>query len=161
MNGYQIHSITSKDRPWIAQVLTEHWGSAQVVSRGRVHEADQLPGFIAVQENQPAGLVTYHLDGDQCEITSLDSLVESIGIGTALIGAVESVARCAGCRRLWVITTNDNIHAIRFYQKRGFHLVAVHPNAIQRSRELKPSIPLIGSHGIPIRDEVEFEILYK
>jgi Acetyltransferase (GNAT) family len=67
--------------------------------------------------------------------------------------------REAGCRRVWLITTNDNLRALRFYQRRGFRLVAVHPDALARSRELKPSIPEIGLDGIPLRDELELELL--
>ena len=62
-------------------------------------------------------------------------------------------------RRAWLITTNDNLDAIRFYQRRGFTIATVHAGAIEQSRTIKPSIPLVGSYGIPIRDEIEFEML--
>ncbi len=75
-----------------------------------------------------------------------------------LIEAVKQAAVSAGCRRLWLITTNDNLHALRFYQKRGFRLVAVYPNALEESRRLKPEIPLVGLDGIPLRDELELEL---
>jgi ribosomal protein S18 acetylase RimI-like enzyme len=123
-----------------------------------VHLADRLPGFIALQQHQPVGLVTYHLESGQCEITSLDSLSPGVGIGSALIAAVKQVAETTSCQRLWLITTNDNIPAIRFYQKRGFHLVAVHPDALEISRQRKPGIPKTGFEGIPLRDELEFEM---
>ena len=47
---------------------------------------------------------------------------------------------------------------MRFYQKRGFVLVAVHRNALAESRRLKPEIPLIGIDDIPLRDEIELEM---
>ena len=93
------------------------------------------------------------------EVVTLDSLRPGRGIGTALIEAVKSAASAAGCRRLWLITTNDNLHALGFYQKRGFRLVAVHPGAVDAARRLKPEIPLNGNDGIPIRDEIELEIV--
>jgi GNAT superfamily N-acetyltransferase len=102
--------------------------------------------------------VTYHIEGDACEIVSLDSLVEGIGIGAALIEAVKDAALAAGCTRLWLITTNDNLHALRLYQKRGFVLAALHRNALEVSRRLKPQIPLVGLDGIPLRDEIELEM---
>jgi ribosomal protein S18 acetylase RimI-like enzyme len=86
-------------------------------------------------------------------------LVRGTGVGTALLDAVKNAAGWAGCKRLWLVTTNDNTHALRFYQKRGFHIAAVHRNALLRSRELKPEIPLAGMDGIPIRDEIELEIV--
>ena len=93
------------------------------------------------------------------EIVSIDSTHPGRGVGTALIEAVKKEARRQGCRRLWLITTNDNLNALRFYQKRGFALVAVHRNAIEISRRLKPEIPLTGHDGIPLRDEIELETL--
>jgi len=86
---------------------------------------------------------------------TIDSLVEGQGVGTALIAAVAEAARASGCLRLWLVTTNDNVDALRFYQKRGFRLAALYPDAIAESRKLKPKIPPIGAHGIPIRDEIE------
>jgi RimJ/RimL family protein N-acetyltransferase len=103
-------------------------------------------------------VLTYHIDGDACEIVTIDSLVPNAGIGTALIEAVRRAAQRAGCRRLWLITTNDNTVALRFYQKRGFVLAALYPNAVARSRQVKPEIPLTGNDGIPIRDEIELEM---
>jgi ribosomal protein S18 acetylase RimI-like enzyme len=90
---------------------------------------------------------------------TIDSDKPSIGVGTVLIDAVKEIARQAGCSRLWLITTNDNMNALRFYQKRGFVLVAVHRNALEQSRKLKPEIPLIGDDEIPLRDEIELEMM--
>ena len=91
-------------------------------------------------------------------IAALDGLAQGQGIGTALLETVKQVALEAGCRRLWLIVTNDNLPALRFYQKRGFHLAAVYPNALEASRRLKPEIPLFGLDGIPLRDEIELEL---
>lgn len=146
------------DRPWITTILEEHWGSTKLVTRGRIHEGTELPAFIAEKEGQKVGLATYHVDGNECEIVSLNSLHEGIGIGTALIQAVVQAARKAECRRLFLITTNDNLAALRFYQRRGFHLAALRPNALEVSRRIKPEIPLVGMHGIPLRDEIECEL---
>ena len=63
------------------------------------------------------------------------------------------------CKRIWLITTNDNINAIKFYQKCGFVFSAVYCDAIKNSRRIKPEIPLIGNFNIPIRDELEFELI--
>jgi ribosomal protein S18 acetylase RimI-like enzyme len=156
----QIRPIAETDQAWIEALLQKYWGSTQVVSRGRLYQADQLPGFVAVLWGQNVGLVTYHLVGRQCEVVSINSLVERQGIGTALIEAVRAEAAKSNCSRLWLITTNDNLAALRFYQKRGFSLVRLHPNAVERSRQLKLEIPLTGQHGIPIRDEIELELIF-
>jgi N-acetylglutamate synthase-like GNAT family acetyltransferase len=155
----EIRPISEHDHVWIEALLREHWGSTIQVTRGRLHDASKLPGYVAVHHHERAGLITYRVEGDVCEIITLDSLVEGRGIGTALVQAVRRAAVEAGCKRLWLITTNDNFAALRFWQKRGFSLVQVHRNAIAQSRRLKPEIPLLGKHGIPIRDEIELETI--
>jgi DNA-3-methyladenine glycosylase I len=152
-----VRALQEADRQWARRLLEQRWHSTRIVSRGRAHQADKLSGFVADGPAGRLGLVTYRLEGDQCEIVSLDSLAEGRGIGTALMAAVEQAACATGCWRLWLITTNDNLPALRFYQKRGFTLVAVHRNALDLSRRLKPEIPEIGQDGIPLCDEIELE----
>jgi GNAT superfamily N-acetyltransferase len=144
----------------VGKVLTQHWGSTQIVSRGRVHDALRLPAFVALIDDRAVGLATYHLECAACEIVSLNSLVPGIGIGSRLIEEVAAVAKQSSCARIWLITTNDNLPANRFYRQRGFRPAAVHENAVARSRLLKPSIPLVGANGIPIKDEWEFEFSF-
>ncbi len=60
------------------------------------------------------------------------------------------------CKTIWLITTNDNLWAINFYQKLGYKLNKINYNAVEKSRELKPCIPLTGTNGIAIKDEWEF-----
>jgi GNAT superfamily N-acetyltransferase len=159
MPQFEIREIVPEHRDWAEALIRDHWGATEVVTRGRIHDTSVLPGFVAVMEDEPVGLATYNIDGDQCELVSLDSLLEGIGIGSALVSAVAARAREETCRRLWLITTNDNLDAVYFYQKRGFHLVAVHRDALEVTRRLKPSLPLFGIDGIPLRDEIEMELM--
>ena len=147
-----------EDRAWVESLLESRWGSASIVSRGRIHKADELPGYIFWNKGARMGLITYRIEGESCEIVTLDSIAEGKGIGTKLIDAIHDHALDLGCDRLWVITTNDNLPALRFYQKRGFRLTALYPGAVEESRFLKPSIPLIGHADIPIRDEIQLEM---
>ena len=157
MESVQIVPYEIEQHPWAARLLEQRWGGTQIVSRGRVHQAERLPGFAALRDDQPAGLVTYNIFNNECEIVSLDSLYEGRGVGSALVGAVIELAMRQNRRRVWLITTNDNLPALRFYQKRGFKLTAVYPNALEISRKLKPQIPLTGLDGILLRDEIELE----
>ncbi|HET6453154.1 MAG TPA: GNAT family N-acetyltransferase [Armatimonadota bacterium] len=154
----EIIEFTEKHRPWARELLTENWASPRIVTRGKVHQADELPGLMAVKDEEPVGLLTYAIENGQCEIVSLNSLAEGRGIGTALVHEVCSIARSHGCSRVWLITTNDNTKALRFYQRLGMVIAAVYPNAIAESRKLKPEIPEVGIDGIPIRDEIELEL---
>ena len=101
-----------------------------------------------------AGVVTYLIEADACEVVSIDAVVQGEGVGTALLEAACEAAAAAGCRRVRLITTNDNVDALRFYQRRGFALSELRPGAVDESRRMKPQIPLVGAHGIPIRDEL-------
>jgi GNAT superfamily N-acetyltransferase len=159
-HALEICPIKPADRSWILALLKSEWGSEMVVSRGHIHNAAKLPGFMAFLAGKPCGLLTYRLSGNQYEIVTLNSLKQGSGIGSALIGRAIETARRKNCRRIWLITTNDNINALRFYQKRGFQLVAIHRDALRYSRLLKPEIPLIGWNGIPLRDEIELEIKF-
>jgi len=130
-----------------------------MVSRGRLFDVVDDPGFYAEANGQWLGYATYHAQGPALEITSLEALKHGSGIGGALLAACVDAARDLRVSRLWLITTNDNTEALRFYQRRGFVIVAVHRDAVTRARaELKPEIPLTGSDGIPIRDEIELEL---
>ncbi len=159
MTPYEIRRLTEEDRIWVRAFLTEHWGAPGIAAHGEIFRADLLPGFQARAGETPIGLVTFRRNGDACEVISLDSLRERAGVGSALLGAVVAEAREAGCRRLFLITTNDNLNAIRFYRGRGLALRAVYRDALDVSRRLKPSISLLGLHGIPLRHEVEFDLL--
>ncbi len=159
MPGITLLPINTDDQQWVAQFIFEHWGSNRVVSRGVIHYPQNLPGFVALYKGEKVGLATYHIVDERCEIVTLNSIHPSSGVGTALIEAVRDIALKSGCKRLWLITTNDNMTALRFYQKRGFNLVAVHRNALELSRKMKPEIPFIGDHGIPLRDEIELEMI--
>ena len=157
MKDIRVRKLNQYDHLWVTGFLTEHWDSPQIVTRGNIHNADRLSGFIAETANKKTGLITYQIQNNECEIISLNSIIENAGIGTALLNAVIEV--CSTCRRVWLITTNDNLRAIEFYKRRGFKQKAVYTDAIAESRKLKPSIPEIGINGIPIRDEIEFEYI--
>jgi ribosomal protein S18 acetylase RimI-like enzyme len=128
------------------------------VGRGKPWQPAELPGFAAFEGAECVGLVTYEIDGEACEIVTIDALREGEGIGTALLDAVVGVAREARCARVQLLTTNNNLRALAFYQKRGFRLVGIRPGAIDEERKLKPSIPEVDSAGIPIRDELHLEL---
>jgi ribosomal protein S18 acetylase RimI-like enzyme len=153
-----IRPLADADREWVERLIVERWGEPIVVGRGRVWTPVELPGFAAFEDDRCVGLLTYEIEGDALEIVTIDALVEGQGIGTALLRAVEEVARAQGCRRLRLVTTNNNLRALLFYQRAGFRLVALVPGAVEESRKLKPSIPELDAAGLPIRDELHLEL---
>lgn len=156
MAPFQLCAITDTDRTWLPAFFADHWGSTQQVVRGECFVPHELPGFVATIDNVPVGVITYRfLNETTGEVTTLNSLREGIGIGGALVRAVMEVMRQQERTQLVVVTTNDNLHALRFYQRLGFVLALLRANALAGSRRIKPEIPLIGFDGIPLRDEIE------
>lgn len=141
-------------------LIKTHWCEEYVVVHGEIYYPDQLPGFLAwTPASEAVGLITYQIRGLECEIITLNSLIENQGLGSKLIDAVLERARVAGCSRLCLTTTNDNQKAIEFYKRRGFSLKNIHKGAVDKARRLKPSIPKKSAQGISIEDEWVFELI--
>jgi GNAT superfamily N-acetyltransferase len=155
----EIHPLRAADRPWARRVVGEAFASPRIVSRGVLHTVDDLAGHVARIAGEPVGLLLYSLSGGQCEVVVLLSLQERKNIATSLLAEAKQVARGAGCRRLWLVTTNDNRAGIDFYRARGWRQVATHRGAVAEARRLKPEIPEFGPSGLPKEDEIEFELL--
>jgi GNAT superfamily N-acetyltransferase len=138
--------------------LQDH-GSLRAARRGELMTPAEHPGFLAWSDDHLVGVATYVINGTSCELLTLHATTRFAGTGSALLAAVRVAAGRAGCTRLWVVTTNDNVDALRFYQRRDFRLTSLRPQAVEESREsLKPEIPTSGSYGIPLRDELELEM---
>jgi len=153
-----IRPFADDDRPWAIELMRERWSGEVVVTRGKARDASLLEGFVAEIEGEPAGLAVYETRGAESELVTLDSLREGVGVGSALVAAVANAAWRQECRRLLVVTTNDNVRALGFYQRRGFVLTALRKGAIEKSRRIKPEIPELGCDDIPIRDELELTL---
>ena len=149
--------LDNKFRQPVNKLVLEEWGSP-IITKGVQHDISDAAGFIYLVNGDLAGYVLYNIQDALCEILVLQSMKENCGIGTALVNAVIDIARGNKCSKVWLITTNDNIRAIRYYQRIGFDLAAVHINALDKSRQLKPCIPLYGNENIPLKHEFEFEL---
>jgi len=155
---FSIVPISGTYRTSVDRHVEVGWGGPYVVTKGVLHDTRKHPGFVEVIRGKIFGYILYNCVDGNCEITVLESFCENQGIGRLLVEAVINEAKSLGCNSVWLITTNDNTRAIRFYQRLGFALQAVHIGAIEESRKLKPQIPLIGYDGIPILHEFEFKI---
>jgi GNAT superfamily N-acetyltransferase len=154
-----VRPLADDDRAWAVQVETDSWSKPVVARLGELVDPTQLPGFIAFLDGQRAGLASYAVRGEECELVTIRSLREGRGVRRALLDAVRDAAAAAGCTRLWLITTNDNLRALELCQRWGMEIVAFHRHAVTEARRhLKPSIPERGAHGIPIAHELELEL---
>jgi len=156
--NYSLRRIEHKDLEFIQQSLKENWGSVNVVTRNKMYDASKLSGYLVEQDEQILAFITYRTEGEEIEIITLNSFKERMGIGTSLIEKVKELAAEKKLSRIWLITTNDNYPAVKFYQRRGFSVCKIHRDAIKQSRKLKPEIPKFGISGLQIKDEIEMEM---
>jgi ribosomal protein S18 acetylase RimI-like enzyme len=152
----EVRPAEPEDSAFIRRTLEDGWGGPYIAVHGELVDASALPALVAWRGGERVGLLTYR-EGDDWEIVNLNAAVRGAGAGGALIGALRALASGRGARRLWLVTTNDNTGALRFYQRRGFDLAAVHRDAVTEARRRKPSIPC-EADGIPIRHELELRL---
>ncbi len=154
-----VRSIEASDRAELKTMFQEAWGAPRVVGLGHVYELIELPGLVALEAGEIVGALTWNIQNGACEFVSVNAFVVGKGVARLLMGRALDEARTLGCRRVWLITTNDNAQALTVYQKFGFRLSKLHIDAVAEDRRLKPEIPLVADNGIPIRDYLELEIL--
>ena len=141
-------------------LLVASWGATTSAAHGVLYDAAELPALVAVAaDGALVGVLTYVVAGGAIEVVTLDAPVRFAGVGTALLSAAAEVGRGAGVDRLWLVTTNDNLDALRFYQRRGMRIVGVAPGAVDDARaNLKPGIGMVGAYGIELHDELTLEL---
>jgi ribosomal protein S18 acetylase RimI-like enzyme len=145
-----------KDASRLAAMYEREWGDTRVIAHGVLSDLTQLPTLVAEANGEIVGALTYRIEENAMEVVSISARDRHSGIGTGLLDAAAAVA--GDSERIWLTTTNDNLDALRFYQRRGFRLVTLRPGAVARSRRLKPSIPAVGEYGIELRDELDLEL---
>jgi ribosomal protein S18 acetylase RimI-like enzyme len=148
-----LRELGDTDRPWFRALVEREWG-LPVVSTSGAHDPCAFPGFVAYDGDNRVGAVTYRSDGDALEVLTMDALTPGVGVGTALLAAAKKVADLRH-ERLWLLTTNDNIRAIAFYQRRGMDMVALHRNFFDDVCRYKPSLIQATTEGIPFRHALE------
>jgi peroxiredoxin len=167
-----IRTTAAADLAWVREELTRHWLGTAIASRDVEFQADALPALIAEAPGTagssasagtpipraPVGLLTYSPGASEWEVVTLSAVDEGRGIGAALLSHASDLARAAGARRIFLTTSNDNLGALGFYQKRGWRLAAIHRGAMDRARAAKPEIPAVGMNGVPMHDEIELEL---
>ena len=154
-----IRRIDQTNRKQIDAFIVRQWYTLQMVVHGESIDLGTADGFYACDGDEIIGLIAWKQFGKEIVILSLDSLLEAHGIGTALLNEVIREAKAIGVEKIRLITTNDNLPALRFYQKRGFDMVHIYRNALEQARKIKPEIPLIGMDGIPLKHEIELNLM--
>jgi ribosomal protein S18 acetylase RimI-like enzyme len=154
-----VRALGEAERSWKVSTLQHGWGSTTVARLGESIDAAALPGFVATDGGERVGLLTYAQRADELEVVTLQSLRPGHGVGRSLMDAARDHAARHEVRRIWLVTTNDNVRALTFYQRWGMDLRRLVRNGVDVSRLVKPSIPAVGDSGIPLRHELELELL--
>lgn len=142
----------------IARDWDEYTGGPPVIGVFGEYEPQDVEALIFEDRHHAQrGLVSWWVDGDRAEIVSVHAEPPGSGAGTRLMDAAEGALREMGVRRVVLATTNDNVRALNFYVHRGYRLVRVHLNAMDRVRESKPRVPEEGRDGLPLQDMWELE----
>ena len=153
-----LKKINKINRNKINEFVISQWFSDKMIIHGEIIDLNQTEGYYFQENNKIIALITYRIINNELEILSLDSLYPNRGIGTKLLNKIKAIAKKNNCSSIKLITTNDNLNALRFYQKRGFVISNIYLDSIKESRKLKPQIPLIGNYDILIRDEIELKL---
>jgi ribosomal protein S18 acetylase RimI-like enzyme len=158
MSTLNVRPFREEDLAWAEELMGGAFAGRMQARLGELVDALAYPGFVAERDEDRVGLITYDERDSKIEVVYIEAAHRTAGVGTALLEAVAAVAERSGSKRLWLVTTNDNIDALRFYQRRGFRMVELHAGAVDDARRnLKPSIPAVGDYGIPCRDEIVLE----
>lgn len=156
-----VRDLEPADHDWARALIGAHQGGDHRVARlGELLDPAEQEGIVAEVDGRPVGLLTAHETDRGLEVLTLHSEVGGLGAGTRLLEVALRVADASHAPRLWLVTTNDNIDAIRWCLRRGFTVAAVHAGAVDADRAtIKPTIPAVNPvNGLPIRDFVELEI---
>ena len=159
MTDVKLRITTPDDSTLISRLMTEHWGGEPLVIRAKNYYPSKLDGIIAAQDSETIGFLFYDIQGTSCEIVVFEVFAKFQGIGSKILEKLKVIARAEGCNRIYLMTTNDSLDALRFYQRRGFHICDIHLDSVKESRKIKPGIPLIGDYEIPLRDEIDLELI--
>jgi ribosomal protein S18 acetylase RimI-like enzyme len=157
----EIHTLGAADLPAAAVLLDELLAGRVQARLGESQDVLALPGLAAWDGDRLVGLATWsgRATAGRAELAALAVAGDrrGRGVGAALVEAVAAAARAAGTGTLWLVTTNDNLDALRLYQRHGFRLAVLHAGAVDAARAAGAHIPRTGAHGIPLRDELVLE----
>jgi len=155
----KTRSYAPSDAQWLEELMSKDWGGLPLVIRGKKYYPPQLDGIIAENGEGVAGFLFFDVRENDCEIIVFEVFDKFKGTGTILLDKLKGIAKERRCSRIYLMTTNDNLDALRFYQKRGFHICGVHIDSVKISRKIKPAIGMVGDYDIPVRDEIDLEFI--
>jgi ribosomal protein S18 acetylase RimI-like enzyme len=149
-----VRQALDGDRPRIQELFLSDFGHLTVVAFGEVMHADQEAALVAEMKDDVAGALAHRRLDSAFHIVALatDPMWQRSGVGGYLLAEAELLARREGYDRVVTSTSNDNLPSLYFFQRHGFRITAVNPDAFARHLNVA-NAP--GFAGIYIRDEVQ------
>ena len=150
-----VREMTDADRPTARELFQRDFGRTKIVAFGEVMDIDQMPALVAIMRDEPSGALAYRLLGDALHIVALatDPMWQRSGVGGYLVAEAELLARRLHLKRIVVSTTNDNLPALYFYQRRGYRLTDLVPDSVIKHTRQEQA----GFAGVPVRDEIRLQ----
>ena len=150
-----VREMTDADRPTARELFQRDFGRTKIVAFGEVMDIDQMPALVAIMRDEPSGALAYRLLGDALHIVALatDPMWQRSGVGGYLVAEAELLARRLRLKRIVVSTTNDNLPALYFYQRRGYRLTDLVPDSVIKHTRQEQA----GFAGVPVRDEIRLQ----
>ena len=149
---FDVREATPADRHDIEEICDRAWGETEVDAFDRTFDVLAAQNLIAVVDDKLVGLISLALDRGDLTIVLLSVYPEyqGSGVGAALVEAAIAQAQNKRLTTVKVATTNDDIPALYFYQRRGFVIFDVASGALVEHHG--SAVP--GFADIPVRDEI-------
>jgi ribosomal protein S18 acetylase RimI-like enzyme len=150
-----VREATDADRSAARALFQRDFGRTKIVAFGEIMDIDEMPALVAITRHDPSGALAYRLLGDALHIVALatDPMWQRSGVGGHLVAEAELLARRLNLSRVLVSTTNDNLPALYFYQRRGYRLTDLVAGSVVAHTQREQA----GFAGVPVRDEIRLE----
>ena len=160
--GLHIRKARRDDGPALRALCLRFFHHTDLISYGGKFEITDCESLVAERDGRLVGLLAYlwrEGEGDCLVVAfAVAGGDQGRGVGAQLQGWLEGECRGRGVERLILSTTNDNLPALYFYQRRGFQIVSVLPGVIQEElRSILSGAEPPGFGGIPVRDEIRLQ----
>ena len=151
-----VRPAEEKDRARVQELFISDFGHLTIVAFGQEMHADQEAALVADMKDDIGGALAWRRYGEAFHIVALatDPMWQRSGVGGYLVAEAELLARREGLTRVITATSNDNLPSLYFFQRHGYRITEVAPDAFARLSKV-PSAP--GFAGIQVLDEIRLE----
>jgi ribosomal protein S18 acetylase RimI-like enzyme len=147
---------TAAEQDAALELFRRDFGRTSIASFGEVIPLSETSTIVAEMQGDVSGALAWRPRENALQIVALatEPMWQRSGVGGHLVAEAEVVARRTGATRVVLATTNDNLPALYFYQRRGYRITDVVRDAWRDHAELTIGV---GFASIPVLDELRLE----